>query len=190
MTPVTPRSLFFDRTIGRRLYLIVLTVALGVLCILGFSAEQTREALWAAKGTETRHLVETAYSLVADAMARAQADEMTEQAAQQEALTRLSRLRYDKDQYFWVNDMSGAMLMHPTSPKLNGTSVLSMQDAAGAPLFKDMIDIVSSQGGGLYRYYWPPGPTAQLKQSYVKGISGWNWVIGSGVYVGDVTATI
>ena len=86
--------------------------------------------------------------------------------------------------------MSGMMLMHPTSPKLNGTNVLGMRDAAGATLFKDMIDVVSSQGGGLYRYYWPPDATAQLKQSYVKGISGWNWVIGSGVYVGDVTATI
>ncbi len=190
MTPATSRSLFFDRTIGRRLYLIVLTMALGVLGILAFSADQTRQALWAAKGTETRHLVETAYSLVANSMARAQAGEMTEQAAQQQALARLSRLRYEKDQYFWVNDMSGTMLMHPTSPKLNGTNVLGMRDAAGAPLFKDMIDVVSSQGGGLYRYYWPPDVTAQLKQSYVKGISGWNWVIGSGVYVGDVTATI
>ena len=190
MTPATSRSLFFDRTIGRRLYLIVLTMALGVVGILGFSAEQTSQALWAAKGTETRHLVETAYSVVADSMARAQAGEMTEQAAQQQALSRLSRLRYEKDQYFWVNDMSGMMLMHPTSPKLNGTNVLGMRDAAGATLFKDMIDVVSSQGGGLYRYYWPPDATAQLKQSYVKGISGWNWVIGSGVYVGDVTATI
>jgi methyl-accepting chemotaxis protein len=103
VTPLTSRSLFFDRTIGRRLYLIVLTMALGVLGILAFSADQTRQALWAAKGTETRHLVETAYSLVADSMARAQAGEMTEQAAQQQALARLSRLRYEKDQYFWVN---------------------------------------------------------------------------------------
>ena len=165
-------------------------MALGVIGILGFSAEQTSQALWAAKGTETRHLVETAYSLVADSIARAKAGEMTEQAAQQQALALLSHLRYEKDQYFWVNDMSGAMLMHPTSPKLNGTNVLGMRDAAGAPLFKDMIDVVSSQGGGLYRYYWPPDATAQLKQSYVKGISGWNWVIGSGVYVSDVTATI
>ena len=54
-----------------------------------------------------------------------------------------------------------------------------MRDADGAQLFKDMIDIVSRQGGGLYRYYWPPDATAQLKQSYVEGVSGWNWVIGS-----------
>ena len=186
----TSRFLFFDRTIGRRLYLIVLTMALAVVGILGIAVQQTQQALWAAKGAESRHLVETAWSLVADLQARAQAGEIAEAAAKQQALSVLSRLRYDQDQYFWVNDMAGTMLMHPTSPKLTGIDVLGMHDAAGAPLFKDMIDVVSRQGAGLYRYYWPPDATAQLKQSYVKGVPNWNWVIGSGVFVSDVQATI
>jgi len=181
--------LFFDRTIGRRLYLIVLIMALGMLGIVATAAEQVNEALWAAKGTETRHLVETAQSLVAGYQQLAAAGEMTEAAAQQAALTALARLRYEKDQYFWVNDMAGKMLAHPIQ-KLVGTDVLEMRDAKGAQLFKDMIDLVSHQGGGLYRYYWPPDATAQLKQSYVMGISGWNWVVGSGVFVDDVAATV
>ncbi len=115
---------------------------------------------------------------------------MTAQAAQQQALALLSQLRYEKDQYFWVNDMAGSMLMHPTSPQLVGTSLLDMRDAAGVHLFKDMIDIVSRQDAGLYRYYWPPDASARLKQSYIQGVSGWNWVIGSGVYVDDVQAVI
>jgi len=181
---------FFDRTVGGRFYLVVLIMAFGVLAILAISVEQAREALWAAKGAETRHLVETAESLVEDYQTRARSGEMTETAAQHEALARLSRLRYEHDQYFWVSDMAGTMLMHPTSPKLVGTNVLGIRDAAGALSFKDMIDIVSRQGGGLYRYYWPPDATAQLKQSYVKGVSGWNWVIGSGVDVSEVQAAM
>jgi methyl-accepting chemotaxis protein len=182
--------LFFDRTIGRRLYLVVVIMALGMLGVLAIAAGETRASLFAAKGTETRHLVETAYSLVADYQQRAARGELTEAVAQQEALARLSRLRYEKDQYFWVNDLAGLMLMHPTSPQLVGTNVLDMRDAAGAPLFKDMIGIVSRQGAGLYRYYWPPDASARLKQSYIKGVSGWNWVIGSGVFVDDVQAAI
>jgi len=189
VTVRTSRLLFFDRTIGRRLYLIVLIMALGVLGIVAIAAYQAREALWTAKGTETRHLVETAHSLVADYQRRAALGELTEAAAQQEAVARLSSLRYENDQYFWVNDMTGKMLMHPL-PKLVGTNVLGMRDAAGAQLFKDMTDIVSRQGAGLYRYYWPPDATAQPKQSYVKGVTGWNWVIGSGVNVGDVEAMV
>jgi methyl-accepting chemotaxis protein len=184
------RLALFDRTIGRRLYLIVLVMALGMLGTLAIAAGEAQRALFAAKGTETRHLVETAQSLVTDYQRRATEGEMTEAAAQQAALAQLARMRYDKDQYFWVNDMAGSMLMHPTSPQLVGTSVLDMRDAGGARLFKDMIDIVARQGAGLYRYYWPPDATARLKQSYVQGVSGWNWVIGSGVFVGDVEATV
>jgi len=185
----TSRLLLFDRTIGRRLCLIVLIMALGMLGIVAIAAQRVSTALWAAKGTETRHLVETAQSLVADYQRRAAAGEMAEAAAQQAALIELSCLRYEKDQYFWVNDMTGKMLMHPI-PTLVGTDVLGMRDAKGTQLFKDMIDLVSRQGGGLYRYDWPPDGTAQLKQSYVIGVSGWNWVIGSGVFVDDVAASV
>ena len=115
---------FFDRTIGRRLYLIVLIMALGMVGLLAIAAEEAREALYAAKGTETRHLVETAHSLVADYQRRAALGELTEAAARQRALARLSRLRYEKDQYFWVNDMAGKMLMDPASPRRSAKSAI------------------------------------------------------------------
>ncbi|MGO9998301.1 MAG: cache domain-containing protein, partial [Acetobacteraceae bacterium] len=158
--PGASRLLFFDRTIGRRLYLIVLIMVLGMLGILAIAVRQARDLLFAAQGMETRHLVETAHSLVADFQRRAAQCEMPVQAAQQEALARLSRLRYEKDRYFWVNDMAGLMLMHSTSPQLAGTNVLDTRDAAGARPFKDMIDIVARQDAGLYLYYWPPDATA------------------------------
>jgi methyl-accepting chemotaxis protein len=109
VTHRTLGPLFFDRTVGGRFYLlsgrfypIALAMALDVVGILAISIEQTHEALGAAKGTETRHLVTTAHSLVADFQNRAQSGEMSEGAAQQEALTRLSSLRYENDRYFWV----------------------------------------------------------------------------------------
>ena len=128
MTLPKSRLLFFDRTIGRRLYLIVLIMALGLVGILFIAGQQAHEARWAAKGAETRHLVETAHSLIADYQRRAAIGEMTETTAQQQALATLSRLRYEKAQYFWVNDMTGTMLMHPTSPQLVGTNVLGLHE--------------------------------------------------------------
>ena len=88
MTPRTSGFLFFDRTVGRRLYLIVLIMALGVLGILAIAAQQAREAMWTAKGAETRHLVETAHSLVAHHQRRAALGELTEAAARQAARVR------------------------------------------------------------------------------------------------------
>jgi methyl-accepting chemotaxis protein len=186
--PRTSRFLFFDQTISRRLYVLVLTLALGMLGVLTIATAEVRTALWAAKGAETRHLVEIAHSLVTDYQRRASLGEITEQAAQHEALARLAQLRYGPGTYFWVNDTAGRILMHPTVPA--GSSVIDLRDAAGARPFRDMIELVSRQGSGLYQYFWPADATARLKQSYVQGVADWNWIIGSGVYVDDVEATI
>jgi methyl-accepting chemotaxis protein len=180
------RLLFFHRTIARRLSLIVLAMALGLLVTVALAAQQARAALFAAKAAETRRLVEVAAALAADYRQRAAAGDMTEEAARRAALSGLSRLRYDRDGYFWVNDMAGTMLMHPTAPQLVGTNVLGLQDAAGGAPFRAMIDLVARQQAGALRYMWPPDGRPRLKQSYVAGVPGWNWVIGSGVFVDDV----
>ena len=181
---------FFNRSIARRLYLIVLVMAVGMVGVLALTTQDVSQALFAARQAETRHQVETAYSLV-DAYQRiADAGQMTQAAARKEALDRVSRLRYGGDQFFWINDMQGMMLMHPTSPELVGTNVLDLKDAEGGMPFRGMIDVVSRNGAGVYRHYWPPGGNAHLKQSYVIGVKGWNFIIGSGVFVDDVQANV
>ena len=183
------RPRFFGRAIGRRIYLIVLIMAIGLLGTLAVAAVEVRHALFAAKATEQRHLVEVASTLAANYQRRAASGELTEADAQHQALTALAGLRYGNGQYFWVNDTTGRMLMHPL-PELVGTSVLELRDAGGGYPFRTMISLVARQSGGSVLYYWPPGPDARLKQSYVQGLAGWNWVIGSGVIVDDVQATV
>ncbi len=190
MTPWTSRFLFFDRTIGRQFYLTVLIMALGVVGVLVVAAAELHAALLAAKGTETTHLVEAVQSLVTDYQRRVSLGEMTEQTGQQAALARLSRLRYGQEQHFWVSDTAGRMLMHPIAPNSVGNDVLDLRDAAGARPFRDMIELASRKGSGLYRDYWPPDATARLRQSFVERVAGWNWVIGSSTYVDDVEATV
>lgn len=179
-----------NRSIARRLYLIVLIMAFGMVGVLALTARNVSSALFAAKETETRHLVQTARSLVAEYQTLAKSGKITEATAKKEALERLSGMRFGHGEYFWVNDLNGIMLMHPTTPKLVGTSVLGVRDAQGAPLFQNMISIVRREGAGQYQYYWPTGNGAKLKQSYVSGVQGWNWLIGSGVFADDVQATV
>ena len=187
---MTSPSAFFRRSIGRRLSLIVLIIALGMAGTLALTSREVSNALFAEKGQETRRLVETAHSLVAAYQRIAAAGKMTEAAAKDEALDRLSQLRYDGQQYFWVNDLDGKMLMHPTAPDLVGTSIIELRDARGDRPFRGMIDLVRKQGAGAYEYYWPPQGEAHPKESYVKGVDGWGWVIGSGVYVDDIQGMV
>jgi methyl-accepting chemotaxis protein len=67
---------------------------------------------------------------------------------------------------------------------------LTLRDARGVEIFKDLISLVEREGGGTYRYYWPPDATAQLKISYVAGFPEWRWVIGSGIFYTDVDQLI
>ena len=177
-------------TINRRLYLLIGIFFLGMVAIVAYAGHELSTRLTEERTEQTRRIVEVAHSLVAEFSGRAQRGEMTVQDAKKQAMRAVSALRYDNSQYFWINDMDGTMLMHPTVPKLNDTNILAIRDAQGVEIFKDMISIVAANGGGRYRYYWPPDATAQLKVSYVAGFPEWRWIIGSGVFASDIDAMI
>ena len=177
-------------TINRRLYLLIGIFFLGMAGIVAYADHELKARLTEERMDQTLHMVEVARSLVADYHARAQSGQMTVEEAKKQAMLGVSRLRYDEGQYFWINDVDGTMLMHPTAPKLVGTNILAIRDARGAEIFKDMIATVTEKGGGHYSYYWPPDATAQLKISYVSAFPEWRWVIGSGIFYDDMDALI
>jgi methyl-accepting chemotaxis protein len=48
---------------------------------------------------------------------------LTEEEAKQQAIAAVKRLRYEKAEYFWINDLGKPvpkMVMHPTVPALDG----------------------------------------------------------------------
>lgn len=114
--------------------------------------------------------------------------ELTEQQAKQQALSTIAALRYDNNNYFWINDFQPAMVMHPFKPELNGKSLSNNKDPDGTLLFVDMVNIVKRQGEGMIPYKWPkPGKDESVdKIAYVKGFSQWQWIIGSGVYIDTI----
>ena len=187
---VSPATPIRRLRIAHRVFLVVLVMALAVPAVLGFAAHSFNRVMMAERGETTQKLVEVAQGIVKTYLARAQSGELTSEDAKQAALRQLSALRYDRVQYFWVNDLGGTMLMHPSSPQLVGTSIIDLQDAEGNRVFANIIDLVRRQGGGRYDYYWLLDGKPKLKTSYVLGVPEWQWVIGSGVFVDDVEATV
>jgi len=171
--------------IAFRIYILIFVAALGMAAILAFSVSKMKEALVEAKNEQTRVIVETAHSLALDYVARFKSGEFSEEEAKSRAMKRISALRYDGDNYVWINDYDGKMLSHPNK-KLVDTSVLEMRDAKGNQIFAEMINLVKKHGASRYLYYWPADATAQPKISYIKGIPEWGWVLGSGVFVSDI----
>ncbi|AKK00694.1 MULTISPECIES: methyl-accepting chemotaxis protein [Pseudomonas] len=177
-------------SISRRLWLI-LVVAIVMLFTLGaLMLKQIHYDLYQAKVQKTQHVVQTASGVLSYYHGLETAGTLTREAAQKQALSAVRGLRYNDTDYFWINDLTPVMVMHPTNPKLEGQNLSAIRDPNGFALFNEMVAIAKSKGAGMVDYLWPkPGADAPVgKTSYVKLFEPWGWVIGSGVYVDDVAA--
>ncbi len=170
---------------------LVLTLAfMPLLGLLAWQTNETNREEMTARRDATRQHVEIAHGAIASAHEREKRGELSREAAQALARTTLSAMRYDKVEYFWINDMAPRMVMHPIKPELDGKDVGGMKDPNGFALFQGFVETVRKQGAGFVGYQWPkPGSDRPVdKISYVMGFEPWGWVVGSGVYVDDLRA--
>ena len=115
---------------------------------------------------------------------------LSEEALKNRLKNIIDATRYGKTGYFWVNDTNSVIVTHPIKPELNGKDMVDYKDKGGKQIFKEFSDVAKKQNEGFVDYVWPkPGFEApQLKVSFVKLFKPYNWVIGTGEYVDDVTS--
>ena len=173
-----------------RLILIVLLSMLGLLFLGTVNLYIEQEQLRTEKEVKTRHVVETAHSLINYFYLQAKAGVIKDVDARKMAMNAVKQLRYEEKDYFWINDLQPKMIMHPYKPKLDGKDLSSVKDPSGKYLFNEMVEVVNKNGSGYVSYLWPkPGMDKDKpveKLSYVKGFTPWQWVIGSGIYIDDI----
>src|SRR5690606_621589 len=110
------------------------------------------------------------HGMLAWAYAQETSGKMPREQAQQLALQAIEPLRYQGQEYFWINDMQPRMVMHPIKPDLNGKDVGDMKDPNGLELFRACVATVRKDGKGFVAYQWPkPGSAAPVdKISFVQ----------------------
>ncbi len=171
------------------------TLVLFVITIFFVLLPQLEESFLARKKEMIRELTETTWSLLGTYYEREQNGELTRAEAQKRALLRIHNLRYgpEKKDYFWINDMVPRVIMHPYRPDLDGKDVSNFTDVNGKYLFVDFVKVVEQKGAGYvdYLWQWKDNPDkVSPKMSYVKGFAPWGWIIGTGLYIDDVSAEI
>ncbi|NTV71097.1 MAG: methyl-accepting chemotaxis protein [Azonexaceae bacterium] len=139
---------------------------------------------------KVRNLVEAAYGILTFYEQSSRDGKMSTDDAKKYAAAAIRTLRYDKVEYFWINDLQDTMVMHPIKPELEGKKLDQIKDKNGKLLFVEFNNMVKSKGAGFVDYLWPkPGSEEGVpKISFVMGFAPWGWVIGSGIYVDDVDA--
>ncbi len=172
--------------------LTVMTLATIVALIVLFAVllVDGKTRMMEDRQNKVRNLVEVAHATAVHFEAEAKAGRMSGDEARKAAAETMRAMRYDKNEYFWINDMGDLMVMHPIKPELEGKKLDKLKDKNGKLLFLEFNSTVKAKGAGFVDYLWPkPGSEEGVpKISYVMGFEPWGWVIGSGIYIDDVDA--
>ncbi len=174
--------------ISRRLWLILIVAVLMLVALGVVMLQQIHHDLYQDKELKTRHVVETAAGVLKYYQGLEAAGTLSREQAQKQAMEAIRALRYGQGDYFWINDLTPRMVMHPTNAKLEGQDLSGYKDPDGKPLFNDMVRVARDQGAGFVDYRWPrPGSSEPIpKVSYVQLFQPWGWVLGSGIYIDDM----
>ena len=166
----------------------VISVFLVALTLLLYILPLFEHKIMEGKKIATRNVVEVAFRVLEEFGEKARRGEMALEDAQNMAKNQIKGMRYQKNEYFWINDLQPRMVMHPTKPELDGNDLSSHSDPLGKRIFIEFVKTTQDSGAGFVDYLWPkPGSSDPVaKISYVKRYAPWGWVIGSGIYVDDV----
>ncbi len=168
----------------------VATILMMVLGVMLYVLPFVKDKLMDEKMQATKAVVDVAYDVIAHNYELYKAGKKTQEQAQADALTQLSEVRYQGNEYFWVNDLDTKVLMHPIKPELVGKTQYDNKDPNGKKLYVEFVNVCKEKGEGVVDYMWAkPGSTVPVpKISYVKLMKEWGWVVGSGIYVDNVKA--
>lgn len=95
---------------------------------------------------------------------------------------------YKGENYVFVDDMNGTVLVNPPTPEIEGKNLIDMKDAKGKALIREFIETAKTKGSGWVDYWWPkPGESKPSKKiSYIKKAkmpNGEMVIVGAGAYV-------
>ena len=172
--------------------ILPLLLAVAVICLLVSvqnqrlgeqQAQLIENAILASKRAELKNYVAMALSAIAPLHAGGRGDA----AARQQALDTLAKLSSGQDGYFFVYDARGRNLMHPRQADLVGKDLWNLTDSHGRPTIQALLDS-AQHGDGFQRYAWRKPSSGQEtdKLAYVVMLDGWDWMLGTGLYLEDV----
>ncbi|NVO55565.1 cache domain-containing protein [Rhodobacteraceae bacterium B1Z28] len=174
--------------------LVVAVAAIAVLVAYEARATAEREIqalerrLIEAKKEELRNYVTQARNGFAYIYGRAEPDD---DIAKNLVSQILSAMIYGQDGFFFVYDYDGTNLVSPRQTQFINRNWEGLTDSNGTPIVDEFIRL-ARQGAGWHSFMWQKPTTGQEAQmiAYVVGLQDWRWVVGTGVFIDDIVATV
>jgi len=185
----------------RKIALLVVSAVAGLAVITGVSVLRTSSDITEGRKAALRTAVDSASSIVAGYQAAAAAGTMKVEDAKKAAIESLRMSRYGAEgkDYFFMVTTDGVAVMHPhIKAWAEQKQVAGTKNAQGVDTVKGLIDAVAANKQGkifVDSAVARPGdtdPKAVLypKLQYLVTVPGWNWIVGSGLYMDDLDAQV
>ncbi|MFH0784159.1 MAG: diguanylate cyclase [Pseudomonadota bacterium] len=170
----------------------IVSISFMTLIILLYFMPMVEENMLEGKKEGVKNVVDVAFSEFQEYQVLIKNGIITQEEAQKQLAQRIRGLRYQENDYFWINDVNLIMIMHPMKPELDGVDLTDNKDPNGKFLFREFVAVCKAHGAGFVDYMWPkPGEEKPVsKISYVRLYEPWGWIIGSGIYVDDVQSDV
>ena len=176
--------------------LIVLAVA-GVGLVSALLFWQLRTQLIEGRRAGLVAAVQSAFTIVDAYRAKADAGKMSVDEAKTAAVEALRHSRFGPEgkDYFYIWTLDTVNVLVPSKPEWAGQRMVGkVLDANGVDVIGAMIDKLkaSPDGRTFVEVMFPkPGQTEPMpKLQYVQRVPGWDWMVGSGLYLDGIAAQI
>lgn len=116
----------------------------------------------------------------------------TEKEVAKSILEMIDHFASDGNDYFFVLDTFGNMIMDGQHGEIEGTNILTLKDENDKLFVKDLLEKADLGKPDFVRYKWknPRNGLIEEKYSYVKKVPNSDWIVGSGYYVNDLNQKI
>ena len=169
--------------VNRKLALLSLIALTGAIILLALSIGTLKQNLMTEREARLNAVLTLAISRI-----QALEKSLPQEQAQQAAREMLNDMRFDGDNYLFVIDESRHVVVHPIKKELVGQQ---MGDQGKEHYWFNMVELGRDGQQGVLEYPWmtSSGESAQ-KLSLVIGFRPWGWILGSGMLLQDIEATI
>jgi methyl-accepting chemotaxis protein len=183
----------------RRILLLLGTAIAGVVILVAINAMQAHDDIMASRREVLQTAVHSVANQVLQLQAAAASGKLSEEAAQAAAREAIGSARFGgsdgKTEYFYAWTLDGVGVIHPIKPEWAGKNMADkVVDGNGRKTIVDMASSLRASGTGRAfvdtHFPRPGGKDPVPKLQYLVQIPGWNWMVGSGLYLDDVNALV
>lgn len=109
--------------------------------------------------------------------------------AQTKAKEIINAIRYGGNEYIFITNTKAYQVLNPVKPELSGKDMSQFKDPNGFKLYIELANLAQKSGTGFIEYMFSKAgssvPIAKL--SFIHYFPEWDWIVGTGLYMDDVT---